>query len=49
MDENAKKLVDEINSLLADNGWILDEKTTLDLAIYIIEREKAVLKGLSDV
>ena len=46
MKNNAEKIVQEVRHVLAKNGWLLDDKVVLDLAIYVIGREKQAIKSL---
>ena len=42
----ANELVEELTRLLVKNGEILDERTVLELAIFVVEREKAAITSL---
>ena len=39
-DKNARKLLEEVTNLLLEKGCTVNKPAMLDLAIYIIEREK---------
>ena len=41
MEENAEKLVNEVTALLMENGCTINKSAMYELAIYIIERDKA--------
>ena len=47
MDKNAEKLVNEITALLMNNGCTVNKPAMYELAIYITEREKAVLENMT--
>ena len=46
MEENAEKLVNEVTALLMENGCTINKSAMYELAIYIIEREEAVLETM---
>lgn len=43
---NADELIQEITDLLIDKGCTINKSAVLDLAIYIMEREKKVIQSL---
>lgn len=42
----ADKLVQEITDIILDNNCNITNKAVLDLAIYVLEREKKVIQNL---
>lgn len=46
MNNEAKKLVQEVTDLLIEKGCSVTKSAMLDLAIYILEREKKAIKEL---
>ena len=45
-DKNARKLLEEVTDLLLEKGCTVNKPAMLDLAIYIIEREKLAIAEL---
>lgn len=45
-DENAKRLLEEVTDLLMAKGCTVNKPAMLDLAIYIVEREKKAVASL---
>lgn len=43
---NASILVEEVTNLLTKYGCITNENAILELAIYIVEREKKILENM---
>ena len=48
MDADAEKLVQEVTDLLMSKGCAVTKPAMLDLAIYILEREKKVITDLQE-
>ena len=46
MKTDAEKLVQEITDIIIDNNCNITNKAVLDLAIYVLEREKKVIQNL---
>lgn len=46
MSKAADETVHEIRQVLVSNGWILDDKTILELAILVVEHEKSALENI---